>query len=234
MNEMNPKLVDSGPAHARAGLVHRVLEPPGPGSHPTVLMLHGKSGNEDVMWIFARQTPPGWLLVAPRAIHSDPDGGYSWRVRRADDWPTLDDLDEAVEETVAFIHRLPELYGADLDRLYLMGFSQGAALSYAVAMRYPELVQGVAGLVGFVPMECDDFVTAGALEGKPIFMAVGRKDERIPYERSLACAQTLNLAGAALDYHEYEMGHRLNAAAMRDLHRWWQARAVGATIEEVE
>ena len=225
MTQMEPTLVDDGPALARAGLVHRVLEPSGAGPHPTVVMLHGKSGNEDVMWIFARHTPPGWLLVAPRALLSDPDGGYSWRLREEDDWPSLSDFDTAVAETLTFIHSLPELYGADLDRLYLMGFSQGAALSYAIAMRYPDLVQGVAGLVGFVPMHCDDFVTAGALEGKPIFMAVGTRDDRIPYERSLACAQTLNLAGADLDYHEYAMGHRLNAEAMRDLRAWWQARA---------
>jgi phospholipase/carboxylesterase len=121
-----------------------------------------------------------------------------------------------------FVAALPELYNADLSRLYLMGFSQGAATSYAIAMRHPGAVQAIAGLVGFVPMECGDLVTAASLDGLPIFMAVGTEDERVPYSRSLACAQTLNLAGADLDYHEYEMGHRLNAEAMRDLKAWWE------------
>jgi phospholipase/carboxylesterase len=224
MTESEPRLVDKGPALERAGLVHRVLQPRGQGPHPTVVMLHGRSGNEDVMWIFRRAAPADWLLVAPRAIKEDPQGGYSWRIREKEEWPTLVQFDVPVGAVVDFIETLPELYDADLQRLFLMGFSQGAATAFAVAMHYPEMIQAVAGLVGFLPIECDDMVAAGALEGMPIFMAVGKEDERIPYQRSLSCAHTLHLAGADLDYHEYEMGHRLNAQAMRDLRHWWQAQ----------
>ncbi|MDX1687306.1 MAG: alpha/beta fold hydrolase [Candidatus Promineifilaceae bacterium] len=222
--ERDPRLVEKGDDFRRAGLLHRVSAPDGPGPHPTVVMLHGRAGNEDVMWIFARALAPEWLLVAPRAIKEDPAGGYSWRVREQDEWPTLVQFDVAVGAVVDFIHALPELYGADLDHVYLMGFSQGAATSYAVAMRHPHLVQGIAGLVGFVPMECDDVMAAEPLEEMPIFMAVGKEDERIPYSRSLACAHTLQMVGADLDYHEYEMGHRMNAEAMRDLEAWWRSR----------
>lgn len=224
MTENEPRLVEKGPELKRGRLVHRVLQPPGEGPHPTIVMLHGRSGNEDVMWIFRRSAPKDWLLVAPRAIKEDPAGGYSWRIREKEEWPTLVQFDVPVGAVVDFIEALPDLYGADLERLFLMGFSQGAATAYAVAMHYPERIQGVAGLVGFLPMECDDVVTAGALEGMPVFMAVGKEDERIPYQRSLACAHTMHLAGADLDYQEYEMGHRLNSEAMRDLRRWWQAQ----------
>lgn len=224
MTEHEPRLVDEGPALERAGLLHRVLQPQGEGPHPTVVMLHGRSGNEDVMWIFRRAAPPDWLLVAPRGIKEDRAGGYSWRIREKEEWPTLVQFDVAVGAVVDFIETLPDLYDADLQQLYLMGFSQGAATAYAVAMHYPDLIQGIAGLVGFLPMECDDIVSAGALEDMPIFMAVGKEDDRIPYQRSLSCAHTLHLAGADLDYHEYEMGHRLNSQAMRDLRRWWQAQ----------
>lgn len=221
----DPYLVEEGESLARAGLIHRVARPAGPGPHPTVVMLHGRAGNEDVMWVFARAVPQEWLLVAPRGIKQDPMGGYSWRLRERDEWPTLVQFDVPVGAVVDFIQALPDLYDADLDNLYLMGFSQGAATAYAVAMRYPDLVQGIAGLVGFVPMDCDDLLTADVLAGLPIFMAVGKNDDRIPYERSLACAQTLNLAGAELEYQEYDTDHRLNADGMRDLQAWWQEQS---------
>lgn len=225
MSRPDPRLVDGGDPLARAGLVHRVAVPPGSGPHPTVIMLHGRSGNEEVMWIFARHVPDDWLLVAPRAIREDPEGGFSWRIREEEEWPTLPQFDEPVRAVVDFIEALPHLYDADLDRLYLMGFSQGAAMAYALALRHPQMVQGIAGLVGFLPLECEDLAAAAPLEGMPIFMAVGKQDPRIPYERSLACAHTLHMAGADLDYHEYDMEHRLKAQAMRDLKQWWQARA---------
>jgi phospholipase/carboxylesterase len=225
MNQDEPRLVESGEPFRRAGLLHRVLQPPGEGPHATVVMLHGRSGNEDVMWVFRRTVPKEWLLVAPRAIKEDPQGGYSWRLREKEEWPTLAQFDVPVGAVVDFIHALPDLYAADLDNLYLMGFSQGAAMAFAVAIHYPRLVKGVAALVGFLPMDCDDIAVVEPLADMPIFMAVGKEDERIPYERSVSCAHSLHLAGADLEYHEYETGHRLDRQGMRDLQQWWQARA---------
>jgi phospholipase/carboxylesterase len=184
-------------------------------------MLHGRSGDEDAMWIFSRALPEEWLAVAPRGIKEDPEGGYAWHPRQRDEWPPLRHFDNAVAAVVEFIESLPELYDADPDRIYLMGFSQGAATAYATAIRHPGLVQGIAGLVGFVPVECDTAVETKVLKGLPIFMAVGKEDPHIPYTRAQNCAQTLKETGADLTYREYEIGHRLNAQGMRDLEEWW-------------
>jgi phospholipase/carboxylesterase len=187
-------------------------------------MLHGRSGNEDAMWIFARQLPKNWLILAPRGIKPDPAGGYAWHPRQRDEWPPLSTFDEAVAAVTHFIEGLVTVYDADPARIYLMGFSQGAATSYATAMKDPGLVQGIAGLVGFVPVESDAAVETAALAGLPIFMAVGKNDAYIPVSRTASCAETLRAAGADLDYHAYETGHRLNAQGMRDLKAWWQKR----------
>lgn len=224
MKHKEPQLVDSGPVYTASGLVHRVSRPDGPGPYPTVVMLHGRSGSEEVMWIFSRTVPQGWLLVAPRAIEPDPDGGYAWHPRARNEWPGLSQFDEAVGRVVQFMDAMSAFYQADPQRTYLMGFSQGAATSYAVALRYPGLVQGIAGLVGFIPTQCGDVARLAPLADLPIFMAVGKADELIPYGRSQSCAQTLQATGAELTYREYDTGHKLNAAGMRDLGEWWAAR----------
>lgn len=219
-----PKLVDNISDLAGGGLIHRVLQPGTQGPRRTVVLLHGRSGNEDVMWVFAKTIPQDWLIVAPRAIKTDPDGGYSWRLRQPDEWPTLDQFDEAVTAVTRFIHTLPGLYNADPARIYLMGFSQGAAVSYAVALRHPGLVQGIAGLVGFIPSRGDSALAGSPLVDLPIFMAVGKRDPLIPPERAAGCAQTLIMAGSSLEYHEYDTDHKLNAAGMADLAAWWAER----------
>ena len=218
-----PKLVTTVSVINQAGLIHRLWQPPGDGPFPTAVLLHGRSGDENAMWVLARSLPAGWVQIAPRAIKPDRDGGYAWHPRRQDEWPTLAEFDEAVTAVTRFIHALPSLYNTDPERVYLMGFSQGAALAYAVAMRQPGLVHGIAGLVGFLPEGCGGEETA-VLRDLPIFMAVGREDPLIPYERARACAATLKTAGAKLTYGEYETGHRLNAAATRDLKAWWAQR----------
>jgi phospholipase/carboxylesterase len=205
-----------------AGLLHRVRQPAGPGPHPTVVMLHGRSGDENVMWVFARALPAPWLIVAPRAISPDPDGGYAWHPRKPAEWPAIALFDNAVESIAQFIRALPALYQADMQRVYLMGFSQGAAASYATALKFPGLAQGIAGLVGFVPVGVDTHTQP--LAGLPIFMAVGRTDPTIPLEIAHVCAHTLRAAGAALDERIYDTGHKLNAEGMRDLKQWWTER----------
>lgn len=220
----SPKLVgehpDNDEAHEEV-LVHRVLEPTRPGPHPTVVLLHGRSGDENAMWIFSRVLPEDWLVVAPRGIKPDPAGGWAWHPRQRDEWPALPMFDPAVKAVTNFIHHLPNLYDADPGRIYLMGFSQGAATAYALAMGHPALVRGIAGLVGFVPVESDAAVETAVLKDLPIFMAAGRSDPYIPLQRSLGCSQTLRDSGADLTFREYEAGHRLPAEGMRDLKSWW-------------
>lgn len=219
---LSPKLVTSVNIIQQAGLIHRVQQPAGDGSFPTVVMLHGRAGTEDVMWVFANTLPKNWLIVAPRGIRLDPDGGYDWRPRSKDEWPPLAAFDDAVTAVTRFIHALPTLYNADPAQIYLMGFSQGAATAYATAMQHPGLVQGIAGLVGFVPGDCDEIVETAVLQDLPIFMAVGTQDTTVPYEQSQLCGDTLRNAGAALTYGEYDTGHKLNGQGIRDLREWWK------------
>jgi predicted esterase len=50
---------------------------------------------------------------------------------------------------------------------------------------------------------------------------VGRRDPLIPLEIAQACARTLREAGARLDYHEYDTGHKLDVKGMQALKSWW-------------
>ena len=208
-----------------AVLPHRVLQPEAPGPHPTVVMIHGRLGDEDVMWIFKQTLPKDWLVVAPRAIVEEKPGSFSWHPRQQNEWPTLAMFDTAVDSLLGFIESLPSLYNADPDNIYLMGFSQGAAASFAVAMRQPELVKGIASLVGFMPREVDDAIVEARLADIPVFMAVGTEDERIPLEIARECGKAVRAAGAFLEYREYDTGHKLNGAGMRKLKQWWAERA---------
>ena len=204
-----------------SGLVHRLAEPTTSGPHPTLVMVHGHKGNEEVMWIFSRVVPDDWLLVAPRAPVQDEANSYSWLERRPPPWPTLPDFHAAADQIALFIASLPGLYGADPERIYLMGFSQGAAASLATVMFHPGCVKGVALLVGFAPEQVDG-VSAAALEHLPVYMAIGREDDTVPYERAKIGADLLAAAGANLTLVEMNTGHKLNAEGMRTLRAWWE------------
>ncbi len=44
-----------------------------------LLLLHGWTGDENSMWIFARNFPADMWIAAPRALYPAEGGGYSWR-----------------------------------------------------------------------------------------------------------------------------------------------------------
>ncbi len=218
--EKKPTLIDSGQAFEQTGLVHRVLTPEGTGPFPTVLMIHGRLGNEDVMWIFARTIPANWQIISVRAIFSEEDG-YSWN-EPLGRFPTLDEMDDAVTAVTHFIKTAPDIYPIDRSQIYMMGFSQGAATAYSTAIKQADLVKGIAGLVGFLPEAPDELIATAPLQNLPIFMAVGEKDDTIPLEVARRSGELLRAAGAWLEYREYATGHKLNGQGMRKLQSWWE------------
>lgn len=216
---METELVVEGMAFERAGILHRLHQPTSPPPHRTIILIHGRAGTEDVMWVFARALPANCLVVAPRAIYTDGEG-FSWTPYVPEHFPTFAELEDGAKKVAEMIQALPAIYGANAQEVYLMGFSQGAALALCLAMRNRRLVQGVACLMGFVPAQTS-FAHLSELLDLPIFMAVGKQDETIPYAISTKGANELRWAGADLTYCEYEIGHKMPAQALRDLRQWF-------------
>jgi phospholipase/carboxylesterase len=225
MNESPPKpfLVDDGPAFHQLGLVHRLRRPDRVGPHPAVVMLHGYLGDENVMWTFEQTVPDHWLKIAPRAPLVD-GRGYTWHPHHLDAaWPTFEQYVTPVSLVKNLLDALPETYGADPDRIYLMGFSQGAALSYATTVTHPGCAAGIAGLVGFMPEGIEKHLPAAPLLHLPVFIAAGIADKTIPLEKGRHSRDLAEEGGAWVDYHEFDTGHKLDAAGMRALKSWWEA-----------
>jgi phospholipase/carboxylesterase len=194
----------------------RVRIPQDAGAHPALVMLHGWTGDENAMWVFGAQLPPRYLLLAPRAPYPAPMGGYSWYARQASAWPALEDFRPAVEGILDLLRQL-NFPGADFSSFHLLGFSQGAALSYALALLYPARVLSVAALAGFMPTEAASLVGAQPLRGKPVYVAHGVRDAMVPVEQARLAVDLLQAAGAEVSYCETDVGHKLSVSCFKDL-----------------
>ena len=176
------------------------------------------------MWVFARDLPPHYWMVAPRAPHPAEPFGYSWRPHPSSTFgrPSLEQLLPAAEALI----RLIDEYQASAKieagpersrRIDVMGFSQGAAMSNLLAFLYPQRIRKVGILAGFVPSGLEEFVTKRPLEGKPFFVTHGTKDEMVPIDRARASMALLEQAGAKLTYCEDEVGHKVSVNCIRAL-----------------
>ncbi len=192
----------------------------GAGPHPVIFLIHGWTGDERSMWIFASPLPDDALLIAPRAPYpsiSDEYAGYSWVRRRSSSLSTMQEFASAQTEFNALLDELSSTRGEDFSSFSLIGFSQGAAFCYTYALNQPERVQKLAGLAGFLPEGSQALVQARPLEGKSLYIAHGSRDETVPLAHAHRAREQLQLAGAELSYCEADIGHKLGAACFTGL-----------------
>jgi phospholipase/carboxylesterase len=201
----------------RAPLAYRLREPIDP-TEPPVVMLHGLSGDERSMWALESALPSRGLVVAPRGLHPQGQGGYAWNpVIRA--WPPfVNEFAESVERLEALLENLHSEHSFERERLILMGFSNGAAMAFAAAMT-PLTVQpaGIIAIAGHVPR--------GGLEPLrqiPIYWGHGSKDPFIPAAEAQSDVARLERIGANIQYCEADVGHKLGAECLTDLKHWYR------------
>jgi len=179
-------------------------------------MVHGWQGDEKVMSVFERTLPPAVAIISPRAPLDMHNAGFGWYEPVDDEASQLAGLATLRE----FVAGLPAEYPIDSNRVILMGFSQGAAMSNALLLSDPPLVAAVASLAGFLPQAARRWLQPGRLTGKSVFIAHGTADTTVPTARALAARDDLMSAGANVEYHDYPITHKLNAQGMRDLKDW--------------
>lgn len=189
-----------------------------------MLLLHGWTGDENSMWVFARKFPADLWIAAPRAPHPAEGSGYSWRAIQPGTrgLPTLSDLKPAADSLIHLVDDVSASIGVDAEQFDLAGFSQGGALVNALTLLHPERIRRAAVLAGFMPGGVDDWLARRVLADKPIFVAHGTQDELVPLERAQQSVKLLQQAGARVTFCEAEVGHKVSADCLRGLETFFE------------
>jgi phospholipase/carboxylesterase len=186
-----------------------------------LLLLHGWTGDENSMWVFTRNIPSSYAIIAPRAPYSAPEdkGGYSWREIKPGTWgsPTLDELHLAANSLVSLVDKWQDSVKITSSTFDIVGFSQGAALATTIAALYPSRVDKVAVLSGFIPPGVDSVLRPNRLDDVRFFWAHGTQDELIPVERGRMSIKLLEDAGANVHLCQADVGHKVGKDCRRAL-----------------
>ena len=194
-------------------------------ANPRLLVLiHGWTGDENSMWVFARGLSPKYWIIAPRAPYPAQPVGFSWRPHQPETFgrPSLEALRPAADGLVRLIDEYSASVRVDSLQFDLAGFSQGAAMTNLVGMLYPHRVRKMGVLAGFVPAGLEELISQKPLTGKSIFVAHGTQDDMVPIDRARASIELLEQAGAQVTYCEDEVGHKVSRNCMRALEDYLQ------------
>ena len=206
-------------------LVHLVHQPGiETDTPPLLLLLHGVGSNEQDLFGLVPFLDKRFLIISARAPNTLAPGSYAWfEITFTPQGPSINPQQaEASRETlITFIKEAVTLYGADSQRVYLMGFSQGAIMSASVALTQPELVAGAVLMSGRILPEIRTLMASNdALFGFPFLVVHGTADRVLPVTYGRASRDLLSSLPVDLTYREYSMGHEVSQESLSDVAAW--------------
>lgn len=194
-------------------------------TNPLLLLLHGYGSNEEDLFSFASELPEEYYIVSVRAPYDLAYGSYAWYAINFDaDQNKFSDNNQAIisrDIVAGFIDELVSNYPIDAKNVTLIGFSQGTILSYAVALSYPEKVQRVVAMSGYInPEILEKNYLKNSFSNLQLFASHGTADQVIPVEWGRKAIPFLENLGINVTYKEYPIGHGVSPQNFYDFKNW--------------
>lgn len=191
---------------------------------PLILLLHGVGSNEKDLFSFADKLPAKYLVVSLQAPIKIGPNQYAWYQVDFSTGKPVYDPNQAEESRLAILQFLTDLnkeHPYQTSDVILCGFSQGAIMSFSVALMSPERIKGIAAMSGRILQEAKrNYVPNGSIKTMKVFLSHGLNDQVLPISHARESKQFLEGIGMQLSYHEYEEGHTINQRMLSDFISW--------------
>ncbi len=181
---------------------------------PALILLHGRGADEHDLFGLKRRLDPRLDIYSLRAPIEYGWGGYTWFDLFDDGTVDEKSFGDSKTEIRSFITTL------NTDHVYLLGFSMGAIMSYALALTEPTLCKGVVALSGFAPLQLTNEYRLTELHNLQFFVSHGVHDPVIPISMARKTNEMLSRTAAAVSYHEYDTGHQINEQCIVETCEW--------------
>ncbi|XCI75454.1 MAG: alpha/beta fold hydrolase [Flavobacteriales bacterium] len=192
------------------------------------LIIHGYGADEKDLFFLAKELPANFFVVSLQALHPLAFGGFAWYAIDFSGEKPAADLPQAIQarkKITSFINEAVVHYKLDKDHVWLCGFSQGAILSYAIALHHPEKVSKVIALSGFPHKDLLPKEDRGNDHTQlDFFISHGKEDLIIPITWARQGPIVLDHYKIPYLYKEYEAGHGLNKFNYEALMQWIKSR----------
>lgn len=191
-----------------------------------LVLHHGRGADElDLLSLGDALDPERRLhVVAPRAPLTVPGSpGYHWYLVPRVGFPDTDTFHAAYQDLARFHDELWRRFALGPERTVLAGFSMGSVMSYSLGLGYDRPAPaGILAFSGFVP----------TVEGwqpqiprsTAAFIAHGLADPVIDVKFARIAKSLLEDAGMSVDYHESDVGHTIDPAAIQPAADWLRRR----------
>jgi len=195
-----------------------------------LIALHGGGGSyESFRNIKKHFSDPHFILATPEAPYKWQLGGelgYDWLA-----WPSKDTsfMQDAIALTSTYIETiLTNLMSRfRIKNIYLMGFSQGSIVAQTAGIYNHALLDGIIILSGpeiYHPGKPEivwpSLKSIGDANNLRIFIASGKDDTVVNLDLAKKSKDQYTRWGYDVTMFEFEGGHEISGAAMREIQKW--------------
>ena len=192
---------------------------------PLLMMLHGYGSNELDLFSFADELPDEFLIVSVRAPYEMGFGGYAWYDIHLDaengKFSNLEQAKKSLNKIAKLLDALQREYQPK--KTFLLGFSQGAILSYALSFHYPNKVEHTIALSGYLNQELLPENIKSEIK-TDFYISHGSVDQVIPVDWARKTVPFLKKIDIKASYSEYPVGHGVSPQNFYSFKTWIEER----------
>jgi len=192
---------------------------------PLLILLHGYGSDEADLYSFSGELPDDIFIISVQApIAMQPYGNAWYSINFDEDkgkWSDNEQAKASRDLIAKFIDEAVEAYPVDKNNVTLLGFSQGAILSYAVALTYPKKVKNIIALSGYVNKDIlPENLDKTDFSNLDFYCSHGSVDQVIPVDWARQSAPFLKELHIKHTYSEFRVGHGVAPENFREFREW--------------
>lgn len=198
------------------GFIHRFLPAEDKASTETLVVLHGTGGDENDLIGIGQAVAPGAAILSPRGNVLE-NGAPRFFKRLAEGVFDREEVRSRGAELSRFIRAAISKYGLNPERVFALGYSNGANVASTVMFIEPGLFRGAIMFRPMVVFEPDEHPD---LSGAGIFISAGRMDPIVPTKSVERLAELFEASRAEVTLKWHQAGHNLLPSEVRDAADW--------------
>ena len=193
-------------------------------NNPSVFFLHGFGSNMEDLFGLSPFFPKNWNCISLQATIPLQFNGWAWAEIDFENILKVQNPAQIIhhkEKIVESIDLSIQELNLDPNQIFILGFSQGAALSLYTGLTDPKKYKGIIALSGCISInEFENEIDYDHVKNLNVFMGNGRQDKIITLPLAQKTRDDISKLEVKLNYKEYDVEHTISNDCLNDFLIW--------------
>ena len=191
--------------------------------NPSIILLHGYGSDENDLFSFAEYLPKKYTIISLRAPFETPMGGYCWFSinfnNSNEKWSDHKQGYQYILNLESQIDFFIQKYNLEPDQIDLLGFSQGAVLSWTLLLDSSIKINRAVCLSGYIDKSLlkEDIYSYRDIIA---YSSHGTNDPVIPFDWAKTSIESLKENNPNVVFNSFQDAHNVSQENFQSILNW--------------